>query len=311
MRGLRTRFERFCYNNRHKGIPNLMLYFVLGCGLVTISRYVPGLSGLAEWLCFDKTMILQGQVWRLVTFLFTYSSGLNIFMALISLYFFYSLGRAVELTMGTFRFNLYMLCSWLFMVGFAMIFSPAESVVVDGHLMIPYDAYIYTNMAMYIHTTLLLTFASCHPDTDFIVFYFIPVKAWFLSIVYLLITGLEIMTSPSAFPHSWFPLVGIASFLLFAGKDVLNLLPPAWRPNHRRAAMRREAKGKPPKVAKPIPMRTKDTKNPKSVPYTNRCTICGRTDVSDPQLEFRYCSRCTGYHCYCEEHIKDHPHINE
>ena len=41
----------------------------------------------------------------------------------------------------------------------------------------------------------------------------------------------------------------------------------------------------------------------------HRCTICGRTDVSNPELEFRYCSRCKGYYCYCEEHINNHSHI--
>ena len=39
------------------------------------------------------------------------------------------------------------------------------------------------------------------------------------------------------------------------------------------------------------------------------CTICGKTDTSHPDLEFRYCSRCQGYHCYCQEHISNHTHI--
>ena len=44
-------------------------------------------------------------------------------------------------------------------------------------------------------------------------------------------------------------------------------------------------------------------------PYTHKCTVCGRTDVTNPELEFRYCSRCNGYHCYCEDHINNHTHI--
>ena len=43
--------------------------------------------------------------------------------------------------------------------------------------------------------------------------------------------------------------------------------------------------------------------------YLHKCCICGRTDVSHPDLEFRYCSRCKGYHCYCEDHISNHTHI--
>ena len=43
--------------------------------------------------------------------------------------------------------------------------------------------------------------------------------------------------------------------------------------------------------------------------YTHKCTVCGITDVDDPDIEFRYCSRCNGKHAYCEKHILDHEHI--
>ena len=36
-----------------------------------------------------------------------------------------------------------------------------------------------------------------------------------------------------------------------------------------------------------------------------------RTDLTDPTLEFRYCSRCQGYHCFCAEHINHHTHFTE
>ena len=74
MKNLRRNFERFCYRNRNKGIPNLMLYIVLGCGVVSVLSLL-GLADLNSLLCFDKTLILQGQVWRLVTYIFTMSGG--------------------------------------------------------------------------------------------------------------------------------------------------------------------------------------------------------------------------------------------
>ena len=46
-------------------------------------------------------------------------------------------------------------------------------------------------------------------------------------------------------------------------------------------------------------------------PYRHKCTVCGRTDTQYPDLEFRYCSRCAGYHCYCIDHINNHVHITE
>ena len=35
----------------------------------------------------------------------------------------------------------------------------------------------------------------------------------------------------------------------------------------------------------------------------------GRTDTEYPNLEFRYCSKCNGYYCYCIDHINNHVHI--
>ena len=41
----------------------------------------------------------------------------------------------------------------------------------------------------------------------------------------------------------------------------------------------------------------------------HKCAVCGKTDLTDPQMEFRYCSKCNGYYCYCMDHINNHVHI--
>ena len=45
--------------------------------------------------------------------------------------------------------------------------------------------------------------------------------------------------------------------------------------------------------------------------YRHKCAVCGRTDADHPELEFRYCSRCAGYHCFCQDHIFNHEHFTE
>ena len=45
--------------------------------------------------------------------------------------------------------------------------------------------------------------------------------------------------------------------------------------------------------------------------YRHKCEVCGRTDTDYPDLEFRYCSRCAGYHCFCQDHIFNHEHFRE
>ncbi len=302
---MRTRFERFCFRHRDKGIPNLMLYIVIISAVVYIASLLNRSGEIYSWLSFDKAKILQGQVWRLFSFVFTYTPGSNPFMILIGFYFFYHLARHLELIMGTFKFNLYYFSGVVLMVAFAMIFCPTEPVLVGRYL---YDVglSVYANMAWYMHLTLLLAFAAACPDSQFLVFFFIPVKAWFLGIVYLLLIGIDIYTLAPLFPHNLFPLAAIANFLLFAGKDALNLLPEAIRPNMNRAARQWKKKAAP---KRPIHFEQNDPKVRAKVPYTHRCVICGRTDVSDPGLEFRYCSRCNGYFCYCEDHISNHTHV--
>ena len=67
LKNLRRNFERFCFQNRNKGIPNLMLYIALGSGVLSLFSMINGGEVVYELMMFDKTKILQGQVWRLVS----------------------------------------------------------------------------------------------------------------------------------------------------------------------------------------------------------------------------------------------------
>ena len=127
MKKLRTRFNRFCLRNRDKGIPNLMLYIALGNAIVMVMSMINGGGVLYELLCFDKNKILEGQVWRLVTYVFTYSAG-NVLIMLISLFCYYTLGRAIENTWGTLRFTLFYFTGVVLMDIFCMLFGGTASV---------------------------------------------------------------------------------------------------------------------------------------------------------------------------------------
>ncbi len=311
MKNLRRNFERFCYRNRSKGIPNLMLYIVLGCGVVSALDLL-GYDRLWQLLCFDRDLILQGQVWRLVTFIFTLSGG-GMLMTLITLYCTYALGRAVESNWGTCKFNLYYLVGIVLMDVYAMAFG-GSTLVYDfasgqGALVsMDIDGYYAAYMMYYLHLSLVLCYATMYPEAQFVIFFVIPIKAKFLSLIYLGYTLFEIirLTVPMALlPHNLFPLVALLNYFLFFGKDILNLLPLSWQVKRKRQKSSRPVS---PARGEPITFRAKHTDAPKQN-FSHRCTVCGRTDVSNPELEFRYCSRCNGYHCYCEDHISNHTHI--
>ena len=288
-----------------------MLYIVIASGIVAVMRYM-GQTQLADMLIFDRTAILQGQLWRLFTWPLTIADGSPgmIFMDLILLYCYYSLGRAVENTWGTLRFNIFYLGGIVLMDIFGMtlgglpiINNGLELLNLNG-MIGPNEGYrLYQyGMASMLHLSLLIAFATLYRDAQFRIFFIIPIKAWIIALIYLLMTSLTIfdLSYPQfLFPHNLFPLVGLANYFLFFGKDVLDLLPDSWR-----------RKRKPKQTYRPQqPIHFERSKPKEKIPYIHRCTVCGRTDASNPELEFRYCSRCNGYFCYCEDHISNHTHV--
>ncbi len=279
-----------------------MLYIVIGCGIVSLLDLLQ-FHQIYDLLCFDRAAILKGQVWRLITYVFTMKST-NPLMTLILLYCYYSIGSALERNWGTLRFNLYYLAGVLFMDIFAMAFGGIQ--IPAGNIRYDFSNFYSAGMINYLHLSMLICFATTYPDTQFYLFFFIPIKAWILALIYLIITIFDVvsMSIPlMCFPHNLFPLVALANYFLFFGEDIVNVLPLSWR-----VKMRRKSPGKT-KVQQTgsVPFQTKA--KPATPSYTHRCTVCGKTDVSNPELEFRYCSRCNGYFCYCEDHISNHTHI--
>ena len=180
MKGLRSRFERWCYQNRTKGISNLMLYISIGTAIVYLMCMFDRSYTLYNILCFNRSAVLQGQIWRLFTYVFTYGVGSNnLLLIAISLLCYYSLGQAMENAWGTFRFNLFYLTGVVLMDIYAMIFNTPADVT-------------YLNMSLF------LGFATMYPDARFLLLFFIPVKAWIFALVDLILTFLDVFRLLSA-----------------------------------------------------------------------------------------------------------------
>ena len=269
-----------------------MLYLSLGSALVYLMSALARNNFLYDILYFDRELILQGQLWRLISYPLTYDGG-NIFYTFVGLVCYYSLGRAMENIWGTLKFNLFYLSGILMMDIFCLLFGGMADV-------------------SFLNLSLFLAYATLYPDAHFLLFFIIPVKAWIFALVDLVLTiyNVAILTAMGMFPYNLFPLVAIANYLLFFGRDVVNVVPVSWRANFRRLFRRKKTASKKEKTI-PFPTAGSYQAPVTSVqaPYTHRCAVCGRTDVSHPDLEFRYCSRCNGYHCYCQEHINNHTHV--
>ena len=311
MKKLRQKFNRFCYKNRNLGIPNLMLYITIGNAIVYLMSEMTGNYVLFNALCFDRDLILQGQVWRLLTCIFTSVFGYgNIFFVAISLFCYYSLGRAIENIWGTLRFNIFYFSGLVMMAAFAMLFGGMTFQVGNITYILPSD--YFSDMGYYLNLSLFIAYATLYPNAQFLIFFIIPVKAWIFALLDLALTLISIFNMPMAFfPVNLFPLIALGNYFLFFGKDVLNLIPISWQANARRLfkGKKKGKKGEPRVIPFPSAGSYEATTASVKAPYTHKCTVCGRTDVTNPELEFRYCSRCNGYHCYCEDHINDHTHV--
>lgn len=291
MNDFKRKWDRFLYNNSNKGIPNLMLFISVGTLIVYFFTIIDPSNVLYRFLCFDRSAILHGQVWRLLTYVFIpTSSGIWLFLLLFA---YYGIGRMVEAVWGTLKFNLFYLCGVVIMDIAGLILGR-------------------TATTYYLNLSLFLALATMYPDNKVLLMYIIPIKMKYLAWVYLAFTVLDVVRG------DFFSVFALLNYFIFFGRDCRNVLPGADHVGARHIQFKKKPRsGGDPNWANSYrsasgkrPGQKADFKKVVDAPaYRHKCTVCGRTDVSNPELEFRYCSKCNGFYCYCQDHINNHVHI--
>ena len=276
MKNPRNWIERFCYRHPNFGIPNLIKY-------ITIANVIFWLIGavnptLLSYLSFNPALILRGQIWRIVTFaLYPPSTGI---LAFIAFYFYYMIGSTLERYWGTAQFNIY-------------FFTGIILTVLYGFIMYFVFRINFNLTAEYIYLSMFFSFAVLFPNMQVLLFYFIPIKIKYLAYLDAALFIYSVFTT--SFPANLLPVVAVLNFLIFCGGDLFpNLFN---RPSRSTVNFRRES--------------ARIKREQQSNLYTHKCAVCGRTDADYPELEFRYCSKCAGYHCFCQDHIYNHIHFTE
>lgn len=282
MRKASLKLNQFFFRHRKKGIPNLMLWIILANILVYFLIQSDPSGQLYRALRFDRRLILQGQLWRLFSYALLDLSSRGTISALIFALLYPQLGRALEDYWGVLKFNIFYLTGLLLSSLGGMLLGYAYSVS--------------------LHYSLFLVYATLYPDTTFRLYFIIPIKARWLAIVFLALNLYQLLLG------SFLPIFTLANYFLFLGKSFIQVFPDVWQINFRRA-FRKKKRPHSKTVPYPSAGSYEATFAIPKAPYTHKCTVCGRSDISDPGLEFRYCSLCKGYHCYCIDHINDHPHI--
>lgn len=277
------------------GIPNLTVYIIACYVLGYILLYTA--PQILSYLSLDVRMILKGQIWRVITWVIYPPSTSDFIWFLVAIvFFYYPIGTSLERTWGSFRYTLYIFSGILFTVigAFLLHFITGGVVVIKG---VPYllGGSIYSTY--YISLSVFLAYATCYPNMQVLLMFVIPVKMAWMAVVYCAIVLFDVVTSIRE--GYWFlavPIItSLLNFLLFflGTRDT--------RRYHPKEVKRRQEFKKAMAQSRVNPHTGGVTKH--------KCAICGRTELDDPNLEFRFCSKCNGNYEYCQDHLFTHQHV--
>ncbi|MCR4903484.1 MAG: hypothetical protein K6A23_11550 [Butyrivibrio sp.] len=278
-------------------ISNLTLKLIICYIVGYILYYAPIGSGVLNYLTLNPYAILHGQVWRLVTWLIVPPQESNIFFALIMLFFYYSIGTQMERTWGDFKYTMYILSGVLLMIVGAFLFYGITYLSVGGFENVINVSSYFAQTSFYFGTyyicmSLLLAYAATYPDNVILFMFIIPLKMKWLGVIYGVWLAIEaIMAALSAQYYVFFPiaasLINFAIFWLSGGK-LMRFRPKEVK---RRRDFSQQVKMTAPGISR------------------HKCAVCGRTELDDPNLEFRFCSKCNGNYEYCQDHLFTHRHV--
>lgn len=157
--------QKMDYKYGRHAIRNLMSIIVIGMAIVFVIDFALSSakgSSLLAMFAFDRDLIFSGQIWRLISFVFIPPDA-SILFIILSLYFYWLMGSAMEAEWGSFKFNIFYLCGVL-------------GTVISG-LMTGYATNYFLNMSLFIAFTCLF------PDFKINLFFFLPVKVKYLALI--------------------------------------------------------------------------------------------------------------------------------
>lgn len=247
-------------------IPGLIRYVVLLNALVFILHLLaPGFIGMLE---LDPDLIIRGQIWRLITWIFI-PETLSPFWIFFALLFLLYVGDGLESSIGPVKLTHFYASGVLACTIVCFAFGLAGSGAFLGR------ANTFLNLS------LLLAYATVYPDFKVLLFFVIPLRIAWLAIFSALLMILSSLGQPPVVAAT----LGAAllNYFLFFHKDLRTHLT-SWNFGKRG-------------ISSPILFKKSE---PEQVDTLHRCESCGRTEASHPDLDFRVTASGAEY---CREHL--------
>lgn len=282
---LQQKFGRYAVYNLQK---YLIGAYCIGLVLDLLSINVTGYLG------FSMDLILQGQIWRLVTWVFCADGGSLI--SLIFLYCVYNMAQSFEQMVGTFRMNVYLVG------GMLLNFIGGVLVYVITFLLLGQGISVHlTNYEMLF--TIFMALALCIPEGTVYLSFLFPIKMKWMFLIYIagLIYQLYVYYSFGGAHSVW---LGLLYMVVYGSQIIFSLVNLFLFFHLSKIRLSRKQK----KHQREFKAQMAGTPRPGSGIARHKCAICGRTENDDPNLTFRYCSKCTGNKEYCQDHLFTHTH---
>lgn len=272
-------------------IHNITLYLIVCYSFGYLIQVIN--SDFIQFITLEPGFILKGQIWRIVTWIIIPPPTINIFFTLLMLYFYYSIGQSLEHVWGTYQLNLYFFSGMVFTV----LGSIVLYIILAG-LGINVTGLGYMFSTYYVNMSLFLAYAATFPEA-MVLLLVIPIKVKFLGIVYgilILVEGIQSFSVGALYGMARMVVIGasLLNFVIF----FITQKKGRWR--------------SPKQIKRQMEYRhvTKTaSQNSGTDIAKHKCAVCGRTSESNPELEFRFCSKCNGNYEYCSDHLFTHEHV--
>src|SRR3989304_4494022 len=208
---LDAKFGRFA-------VPNVTVLLIAGQVLAFVANSLPGMETAAVLASIDlkPDKVLQGEWWRLITFVFD-PPITNALFAFFFWYLFYLMGTTLEANWGAFRYNVCLLLGYV--AALVMAFAAWFAGGVPGQ--VASNGYLYG--------TVFLAFARLYPDFLMYLFFILPVKIRWLAMLTWIMYAITLLFSQSWLERAMV-VAAVVHFLVFFGRDVLHGLQHPHRP---------------------------------------------------------------------------------
>ena len=143
-------------------IPNLTIVLVFGQAVFYVLTLMNSIR--RDDALLVPALVVRGEVWRLLTFVFVPAVQTPIFFA-FALYLFYLMGTALESYWGEFRYNVYLLIGFLATVAVSFL-TPDQAAGVG-----------------LLGGSVFLAFAWLNPDFELLLFFILPVRIKWLALL--------------------------------------------------------------------------------------------------------------------------------